>query len=96
MCAEIIVTTRDARDLITRPGNPHMIWDGVTVRVIPAAWYLAQHRTAGWQLITSRADLIETDPGAAAYEPAFLATLLTSFASDLAAGWPCECGATAS
>ena len=34
MCAPVIVTEKDARDLITQPGNPHLIWDGAEARVI--------------------------------------------------------------
>jgi hypothetical protein len=31
---EIIVTTRDARQLLTEPGNPHLIWHGGQVRTV--------------------------------------------------------------
>jgi len=84
MCAEIIVTTRDARALITQPGNPHMVWDGQTAWVMPAWYYDLYHQDSGWQLIMTRADLLATDPEAVTYEPAYLATLLTTFADSLA------------
>lgn len=80
---DIIVTTREARELITRTGNPHMIWDGTGIRVIPAGWYRFHRRTAGWLLIMTKADLLDVDPGAAGYDPVFLATLLTDYALNL-------------
>src|SRR6266700_2614426 len=82
MGAEIIVATRDARDLVTQPGNPHMIWTGASVWVIPEWWYRTHHREAGWLLIMSKADLIATDPDAPTLDPACPATLLTDFSSN--------------
>ncbi len=83
MGAEIIIEARGARRLAAQPGNPHMIWTGTSVWVIPEWWYRDCHREAGWLLIMSQADLIATDPGAVTLEPACLATLLTGFAGNL-------------
>ena len=83
MGAEIIVATRDALDLVSQPGNPHMIWTGASVRVIPERWYRTYRPEAGWLLIMSKADLIATQPDALSLEPVCLATLLTDFASNL-------------
>jgi hypothetical protein len=83
MGAEIIVAARDARELVNQPGNPHMIWTGTGVWVIPEWWYRAHHREAGWLLIMSKADLIAADPEAVTLEPACLAALLAGFAASL-------------
>ena len=90
MCAPVIVTEENARDLITGPGNPHLIWDGAEARVITEDFYRALNAGSKWLLIMSRADLADLDPGALAYDPAALAGLLTTFGDDLAAG-ECAC-----
>ena len=92
MCAPVIVTEKNARDLITEPGNPHLIWDGAEARVIPEDFYRALNPGSAWVLIMSRADLAALDPDAFSYRPAALAGLLTTFGDDLAAG-DCACAA---
>jgi hypothetical protein len=92
MCAPVIVTEGNARDLITGPGNPHLIWDGAEARVITEDFYRALNPGSKWLLIMSRADLAGLDPGAFSYRPAALAGLLTTFGDDLAAG-DCACAA---
>lgn len=82
---EIIVTTRDARQLLTEPGNPHLICHGGQVRTVRQRAYRNFYRDNGAVLITSRADLAAMDPGALDIGPARLATLLTTFAGDLTA-----------
>ena len=86
MCAPVIVTEKNAYDLITGPGNPHLIWDGAETRVITEDFYRALHAESAWLLIMSRADLAALDPGALAYHPAALAELLTTFGDDRAGG----------
>lgn len=81
----IIVTTRDARQLLTEPGNPHLICHGRDVRVVGERAWHDFHVGDGALLIMSRAGLAGLDPDALAYDPSRLATLLTTFASDLAA-----------
>jgi hypothetical protein len=66
MGAEVIVAARGAPGLAAQPGDPHMIWTGTGVWVIPEWWYRVNHREAGWLLIMSKADLIAIDPGAVA------------------------------
>ena len=90
MCAPVIVTEENARDLIAEPGNPYLIWDGAEARVITEDFYRALNAGSKWLLIMSRADLADLDPGALAYHPAALAGLLTTFGDDLAAGG-CAC-----
>ena len=92
MCAPVIVAEENARDLITGPGNPHLIWDGAEARVITEDFYRALNAGSAWLLIMSRADLAALDPDALAYHPAALAELLTTFGDDLAAG-ECPCAA---
>lgn len=92
MCAPVIVTEENARDLITGPGNPHLIWDGAEARVITEDFYRALNAGSAWLLIMSRADLAGLDPDALSYRPAALAGLLTIFGDDLAAG-DCACAA---
>jgi hypothetical protein len=92
MCAPVIVTEENARDLITPPGNPHLIWDGAEARVITEDFYDALHATSPWLLIMCRDDLADIDPEALAYHPATLAEHLTIFGDDLAAG-DCPCAA---
>ncbi len=90
MCAPVIVTEENANDLITEPGNPHLIWDGAETRVITEDFYRALNAGSAWLLIMSRADLADLDPGALTYHPASLAGLLTTVGGDLAAaGCPC-------
>jgi hypothetical protein len=85
MADEIVVTTRDARQLLTEPGNPHLIWHGGQVRTVRQRAYRNFYRDNGAFLITSRAGLAAIDPGAPGIDPARLATLLTTFANDLTA-----------
>ena len=92
MCAPVIVTEGNARDLITGPGNPHLIWDGAEARVITEDFYRALNAGSAWLLIMSRAGLADLDPGALAYYPAALAGQVTAFGDDLAAG-ECRCAA---
>jgi hypothetical protein len=93
MCASVIVTEENARDLITEPGNPHLIWDGTEARVITEDFYGALNVTSPWLLIMCRDDLADVDPEALTYHPASLAELLTIFGDDLAAGeCPCTAG----
>jgi hypothetical protein len=93
MCAPVIVTEENARDLITAPGNPHLIWDGAEARVITGDFYDALNATSPWLLIMCRDDLADLDPEALTYHPASLAELLTIFGDDLAAGGcPCAAG----
>jgi hypothetical protein len=94
MCAPVIVTEGNVRDLITAPGNPHLIWDGAEAHVVPGDFYDALHATAPWLLIMSRDELADIDPDALAYNPAALAGLLTTFGDDLAAD-DCPCSAAA-
>jgi hypothetical protein len=81
----IIVTTRDARQLLTEPGNPHLICHGREVRVVRERAWRDSYAADGALLIMSRDDLAALDPDALAYDPSRLATLLTTFGSDLAA-----------
>ena len=37
----------DANDLVTGPGNPHLIWDGAEARVITEDFYRALQRRVG-------------------------------------------------
>ena len=90
MCAPVIVTEENARDLITEPGNPYLIWDGAEARVITEGFYDALHATSPWLLIMCRDDLADIDPEALTYHPASLAELLTTFGDDLAADG-CAC-----
>ena len=90
MCAPVIVTEENANDLITQPGNPHLIWDGAEARVITEDFYRALNTESQWLLIMSHADLADLDPAAFTYHPAALAELLTTFGDDLAAG-ECPC-----
>jgi hypothetical protein len=92
MCAPVIVTEENARDLITGHGNPHLIWDGAEARVITEDSFRALNAGAARLLIMSRADLADLDPAARAYPPAALAGLLTTFGGDLAAE-DCPCAA---
>ena len=92
MCAPVIVTEENANDLITEPGNPHLIWDGTEARVITEDFYRALNAESKWLLIMSHADLADFDPGALTYHPAALAELLTTFGDDLAAA-DCPCAA---
>jgi hypothetical protein len=90
MCAKVIVTAMDANDLVTGPGNPHLIWDGAEARVITGDFYRAMYAESPWLLIMSREMLADLDPAAFTYHPATLAELLTTFGDDLAAdGCPC-------
>jgi hypothetical protein len=94
MCAPVIVTEENARDLVTGPRNPHLIWDGAEARVIPGDFYRALHAESAWLLIMTRDDLRATDPAAPGYHPAWLAAMLTIFGDDLAADErPCTCPA---
>ena len=90
MCAPVIVAEENARDLITGPGNPHLIWDGTEARVITEDFYRALNAGSAWLLIMSHADLADLDPAAFTYHPAALAELLTTFGDDRAAG-DCPC-----
>jgi hypothetical protein len=81
----IIVTTRDARQLLTDPGNPHLICHGRDVRVVGERAWREVYAADGALLIMSRDDLADLDPEALTYDPCRLATLLTTFASELAA-----------
>jgi hypothetical protein len=81
----IIVTTRDARQLLTDPGNPHLIWHGGEVRVVRARAWRNFFHSDGALLIMSRDDLAAIDPDALDDDPGCLASLLTTFANDLAA-----------
>jgi hypothetical protein len=90
MCTPVIVTEKNARDLITGPGNPHLIWDGAEARVITQAFYRALHAESAWLLIMTRDDLAEIDPEAGTYHPATMAERLTTFADDLTAEY-CPC-----
>ena len=92
MCAPVIVTEENANDLITQPGNPHLIWAGAEARVITEDFYRALNAGSAWLVIMSRADLADLDPGALDYHPAALAELLTTFGDDLAAE-ECPCAA---
>src|ERR1017187_8238299 len=62
MCAKVIVTAMDAKDLVTGPGNPHLIWDGAEARVITGDFYRAMHAESAWLLIMSREMLSDLDP----------------------------------
>ena len=81
----IIVTTRDARQLLTEPGNPHLICHGRDVRVVGQRAWHDFYAGDGALLIMIRHDLAALDPGALAYDPSRLASMLTTFASNLAA-----------
>jgi hypothetical protein len=85
MCAPVIITEENARDLITGPEPPPDL-DGAEARVITEDFYRALNTGSAWLLIMSRADLAGLDPGAQDYHPAALAGLLTTFGDDLAAG----------
>ena len=69
MCAPVIVTEENARDLIAGPGNPHLIWDGAEARVITEDFYRALNAGSKWLLIMSRADLADLDPDALCLPP---------------------------
>lgn len=84
MCADVIVTERDANDLITGPGNPHLIWDGAEARLITEDFYDALHAESAWLLIMTRDDLADIAPDAFTYHPGTLAGMLSTFAADLA------------
>lgn len=90
MCAPVIIIEENAHDLITGPGNPHLIWDGAEARVITEGFYRALHAESAWLLIMTRDDLAEIEPDAITYHPATMAERLTVFADDLAAGH-CPC-----
>jgi len=90
MCAKVIVAESDADDLVTGPGNPHLIWDGAEARVITEDFYRALNAESAWLLIMTRNDLADLDPAAFTYHPATLAELLTTFGDDLAAD-DCRC-----
>ncbi len=90
MCAKVIVGGSNANDLVTGPGNPHLIWDGAEARVITEDFYGARYAESSWLLIMTRNDLADLDPAAFTYHPAALAELLTTFGDDLAAG-DCPC-----
>ena len=64
MCTPVIVTEENANDLITAPGNPHLIWDGAEARVITEDFYRALNAGSAWLLIMTRADLADLDPAA--------------------------------
>jgi hypothetical protein len=81
MCAPVVVTEENARDLITQPGNPRLIWDGTEARVITEDFYHALNADSAWLLIMRRADLAGLDPAALDYHPATLAGLLTTSAT---------------
>src|SRR5260370_11396447 len=53
----IIVTTRDARQLLTEPGNPHLICHGRDVRVVGQRAWRDSYAGDGALLIMSRDDL---------------------------------------
>jgi hypothetical protein len=80
MCAPVIVTEENANDLITQPGNPHLIWDSGTVRVVTGGDWAGRYRPGGALLIMTRYDLAEVDPDALGYDPFVLAGLLTRYA----------------
>ena len=90
MCAKVIVAENDASDLVTGPGNPHLIWDGAEARVITEDFYRALGAESAWLLIMSREILAGLDPAAFTCHPASLAGLLTAFGDDLAAD-DCRC-----
>ena len=75
MCAPVIVAEENAHDLITAPGNPHLIWDGAEARVITEDFYSALNAGSAWLLIMTRADLADLDPAALDYHPAALAEI---------------------
>ena len=54
MCAPVIVTEENANDLITQPGNPHLIWDGAEARVITEDFYRALNAEARVQYDTAK------------------------------------------
>ena len=81
----IIVTTRDARQLLTDSGNPHLICRGREVRVVRQRAWGDFYAADGALLIMSRDDLAAIDPDALHDDPGMLASRLTTFASDLAA-----------
>lgn len=90
MCAKVTVTESDANDLVTGPGNPHLIWDGAEARVVTEDFYRALNAESAWLLIMTRDDLADIDPAAFTYHPATLAERLSTFGDDLAADyWPC-------
>jgi hypothetical protein len=71
MCAPVIVTEENARDLIAGPGNPHLIWDGAEACVFTEDFYDAVHAISPWLLIMYRDDLADVDPEALTYHPPF-------------------------
>lgn len=75
----ITITESDARQFLSRPGNPHIVRRGKGVQVVSEAYY----RIYGGPLIITRADLAAIDPGAATYEPSALAGLLSDYASNM-------------
>ncbi len=81
----IIVTTRDARQLLTDAGNPHLICHGREVRVVRQRAWRDFYAADGALLIMSRDDLAELDPDALREDPCSLASRLTTFANELAA-----------
>ncbi len=81
----IIVTTRDARQLLTDSGNPHLICHGREVRVVRQRAWRDFYAADGALLIMSRDDLAALDPDALDHDPGRLASLLTTFANELAA-----------
>jgi hypothetical protein len=81
----IIVTTRDAWQLLTDPGNPHLICRGREVRVVRQRAWRDFYAADGALLIMSRDDLAAIDPEALHDDPGSLASRLTIFANELAA-----------
>lgn len=81
MCAPVIVTEENARDLITQAGNPHLIWDGAEARVITEDFYDALHAESAWLLIITRDDLIAiAGPEVTTYADLSVARSLTDIA----------------
>jgi hypothetical protein len=83
MSPEITVAESAANDLVTEPGNPHLIWDGAESWVVTEEFYRALASESEWLLIMTRDDLTGADPGAVTYHPAALAELLTTFTGNL-------------
>jgi hypothetical protein len=75
----ITITESDARQFLSRPGNPHIVQHNKGVQIVSESYYRAYRG----RLITTRADLAAIDPAAATYEPAMLAGLLSDYASNM-------------
>lgn len=78
---EVTVTIWDVNAFRAAPGDPHMIWDGAAVRIIPPT---RLRDYPGALVIVTRSWLADNDPDMHTYAPEFAAAFLTDVADAMA------------